>query len=198
MYVLLIILTGSCISKKKLVYTKYYLLEPPHKSLNSEVISPKSDISVEIGSINVGPAYASTRIAHRDRSNEIVYFSYHEWAVLPEVSIAQMVMNYFRSTHQFDEVANYISNGEPDYRLDVHVSKIEMLNVGKETNAHILISYIYSDAATGQVVLQHTYDKSSKMPEKDINVLAQSISKLLWESLGQIFNQIADYHNSDS
>ena len=144
------------------------------------------------------PAYSTTRIVHRSRSNEIVYFSYHEWAVLPEVSMAQMATKYFRSTHDFAEVSKYISDNRPDYRLDIEVSRIEMLDISSEINAHILITYIYTDAASGQLIAQETFDKSSKMAQKDMNLLAESVSALIWESLTQFFKKMAAYHSSDS
>ncbi len=194
--ILTIISLGGCVSKKKLVYTKYYLIEPPHETQSLGQAKSNTDMKLEIGSIRVGPAYASTKIVHRDRSNEIVYFSYHEWAVLPEVSIEQMAINYFRSTHDFAEVSNYISDNRPDYRLDIEVSRIEMLDVDGNKNAHVVVRYIYTDAVSGQLILQETYDKSAEMSENDMNLLAKSISTLIWDSLGQFFVQIADYHNN--
>jgi ABC-type uncharacterized transport system auxiliary subunit len=189
---------GSCMSKKKLVYTKYYLIEPPHEIQSLAEDKLNTDLKLEIGSISVGPAYSSTKIVHRNRSNEIVYFRYHEWAVLPEVSIAQMATNYFRSTHDFAEVSNYISDNRPDYRLDIEVSRIEMLDATGEKNAHVVVTYNYSDAASGQLILQEMYDKSSKMSENDMNLLAKSISSLIWDSLGQFFKKVAEYHNNNS
>lgn len=193
-----IIFLGSCVSKKKLVYTKYYLIEPPHETQSNGETPPKSDIKLEIGSITVGPAYASTKIVHRNRSNEIIYFSYHEWAVLPEVSMAQMVKDYFRSTRTFAEVSSYISDNKPDYRLDAEVSRIEMLDADGQTNAHIVVSYTYSEATSGKLIIHETYDKSRVLEEKDINLLANSVSSLVWDSLGQFFKKIAEYHNNHS
>ena len=185
-------------SKKKLVYTKYYLIEPPLESQSSSEERPNTDMKLEIGSINVGSAYASTKIVHRNRSNEIVYFNYHQWAVLPEVSIAQMATDYFRSTHDFAEVSRYISDNSPDYRLEIEVSRIEMLEVSGEINAHIVVRYKYIDAVSGKLITQERYDKSSKMSQKDVNLLAKSVSTLIWDSLGQFFKKMAEYHNSDS
>lgn len=195
---LTIIFMGSCMSKKKLVYTKYYLLESPLVSQSSSEERPKTDMKLEIGSINVGPAYSSTKIVHRNRSNEIVYFNYHEWAVLPEASIAEMATDYFTTTHDFMEVSRYISDNKPDYRLDVEVSRIEMLDLAGEINAHVVVSYKYIDAVSGKLITQERYDKSSKMSQKDINLLAKSVSTLIWDSLGQFFKKMAEYHNSDS
>lgn len=194
---MLVIISG-CVSKRKLVYTKYYLIEPPHETQSFGQARPNSDKKLEIGSIDVGPAYAGTKIVHRNRSNEIVYFSYHQWAVLPEVSIGKLATDYFRTTHEFAEVSNYISDNRPDYRLDIEVSRIEMLDVDNETNAHVLISYTYTDAVSDQLILQETYDKSSMMSKKDMNLLAISVSALIWESLDQLYRKIAEYHNSNN
>jgi len=191
-------LISSCMSKKKLVYTKYYLIEPPHKLQTIDIKKPNSDMKLEIGTISVGPAYSSTRIVHRSRSNEIVYFSYHEWAILPEVSIAQMATKYFRSTHEFAEVSKYVSDNRPDYSLDIEVSRIEMLDESGEIYAHILITYIYKDAVSGQLIAQETFDKRTKLSQKDMNFLAESVSALIWESLTQFFKKMAAYHSDDS
>jgi ABC-type uncharacterized transport system auxiliary subunit len=196
--IIAIISVGSCVSKKKLVYTKYYLIEPPHETQSFADTPPKSDMKLEIGSITVGPAYASTKIVHRNRSNEIVYFSYHEWAILPEVSVAQMVTDYFLSTHTFAEVSSYVTDNKPDYRLDVEVSRIEMLEVSGQTNAHIVVSFAYTDVSSGRLIMRETYDESHEMSEKDINLLANSISALIWDSLGQFFKKMAEYHHNNS
>lgn len=185
-------------SKKKLVYTKYYLIEPPHETQVLGESRPNSDMKLEIGSIRVSPAYSGTKIVHRNRSNEIVYYSYHEWAVLPEVSIAQMATDFFKSTHDFAEVSNYISDNRPDYRLSIEVSRIEMLEVDGETNAHIVVTYTYSDAISDQVILQNRYDERIEISEKDMNLLAQSVSQLIWNSLGQLFNKMAEYHSNNN
>ena len=194
---LAIISVASCMSKKKLVYTKYYLIEPPLETQPLGQAKPKSDIKLEIGSVNVSPAYASTKIVHRNRSNEIVYFSYHQWAVLPEVSIAQMATKYFESTHDFAEVSSYISNNRPDYRLDIEVSRIEMLDIDGETNAHVVVTYTYNDAVSDLLILQERYDEHIELSEKDMNFLAQSVSQLIWNSLGQLFNKMAEYHQNN-
>ena len=133
----IIVSMAGCMSKKKLVYTKNYLIEPPHEIQLLGDSRPNSDVKLEIGSIRVSPAYAGTKIVHRNRSNEIVYYSYHEWAVLPEVSIAQMAIDFFKSTHDFAEVSKYISDNKPDYRLDIEVSRIEMLDIDGETNGFL-------------------------------------------------------------
>ncbi len=195
---LAIISMTGCMSKKKLVYTKYYLIEPPHETQLLEETGPKPKLKLEIGSISVSPAYAGTKIVHRNRSNEIVYYSYHEWAVLPEVSIAQMATDFFKSTHNFAEVSKYISDNRPDYRLDIEVSRIEMLDVDGKTNAHIIVTYAYTDAVSEELILQDRYDERIEISEKDMNILAQSVSQLIWNSLGHLFNKMAEYHHNNN
>ena len=189
---------GAVCQKRNLVYPNYYLIEPPHEMHSLSKTTPSSDLKLEIGSINVGPAYSSTKIVHRNRSNEIVYFNYHEWAVLPEASMEQMAINFFRSTHAFTEVSNYISDNRPDFRLDIEVSRIEMLDIVGETNAHVVLIYTYTHVESGQLILQNMYDKSSQMAQKDMNLLAKSVSTLIWDSLSQFFNKMAEYHKNNS
>ena len=56
-FILLTILAliSSCVSKKKLVYTKYYLIEPPHELQTLGDKKPNSDMKLEIGTVRVGP-----------------------------------------------------------------------------------------------------------------------------------------------
>jgi hypothetical protein len=75
---------------------------------------------------------------------------------------------------------------------------MEMLNLSDDTEAHVVVSYKYIDASTGQVVVQHNFDQTTNMPERDVNLLAESVSDLLWQSLDQVFSKIVEYHNSNS
>ena len=72
-----------------------------------------------------------------------------------------------------------------------------MLDIDGETNAHVSITYTYSDAVSDQVILHKRYDERTEITEKDMNLLAQSVSQLIWNSLSQLFTKMAEYHKNN-
>ena len=194
-FLIVLIVTSSCISKKKLISTKYYLIEAPSKEVKIENAVGKTSLKLEIGPVDVSPAYSSTRIVNRTRKNEIYYYSYHEWAILPKISVQEIAKEYFRSTNFYAEVSERLFESRPDYKLAIHVPKLEISEVTGVPTAHLVVQFRYIAVESGQVVLLHSIDENKNLQEKDLNMMAAAVSNLLWDSLISMNQKIIEYHD---
>ena len=194
-FLLIFFIIISCIPRKKVVYTKYYLIESPPIDLNLENTKAQTTYKLEIGPVDVSPAYSSTRIVNRTRKNEIYYYSFHEWAILPKISVQEIAKQYFRSTNFYAEVSERLFESRPDYKLAIDMPKLEMSDLSGKPIAHLVIQFSYIDVESGQVVVRHSIDANKSLIEKDLNMLAEAVSDLVWSSMESMNKKIIDYHS---
>jgi ABC-type uncharacterized transport system auxiliary subunit len=183
--------TAGCMSKKKVIYTKYYLITPPEMKVDHNSDSARLKYTLQIGPVEISPAYASSRIVSRAATNEIDYFRYHEWAVPPKVSIQEFAISYFMAKGLFKEVSDRITNARPDFKLAINVQQLEMLELKEEPLvAHLAVQYRFIDNLSGEVLFRHNMDDQITLNERDINELARKISELMLVSLEEVESKI--------
>lgn len=180
-----LLLIQSC--SKKVITRNYYILEFPVQS--QDIISKATllDASCEIFAVNIPPAYGQSRIAVRKRSHEISYYQNHLWAVPPGDLIAQLIESFIQKENIFSKASQSIWKEVPVYRIDSNVFQLEALDIDDELHAHINMKIDLFNRKENYTVVSHTFDRQELLEERDINLLAVSLSKILKEEL-QIFS----------
>ena len=171
----------------KIAQKKYYLLEPAWETAITE---HKSNALCEVADIIIAPAFASTQIVLRDNTHQIQYFGQHLWAVRPQESILQLIINYLSDRQTFKQVSNRFWHNSPNYILNTKVHQLEVVQLEKEFYAHLNIEFYVIETKTDNIIVRHRADKQVKLKQKDLNLVAKAISKLLSDELIILTNQI--------
>ncbi|MEA1887682.1 MAG: ABC-type transport auxiliary lipoprotein family protein [Bacteroidota bacterium] len=173
----------SCMSEKNII-RKYYTLEIP-----PGVYTVGADTSwvipgkCEIGRVNVNPVYEKNQIVNRNKSHEITYYMYHQWAVRPDDAIREMLSEYLQNRKLFDNVSTRFAMSIPDYRLKTMVNDLEIIENGKLFSAHVNLDYILTKNTSDSVLVRHRADRIEPLKHKDMNLFAREVSNILIEEL---------------
>lgn len=178
-----VVILTSCMSEKNIM-RKYYTLETP-----AEAYAPESDTlqaipgKCEIGRVNVNPVYEKDKIVNRNKSHEITYYMYHQWAVRPDDAIRELLLEYLQNRKLFDNISTRFAMSVPDYRLKTMVNDLEIIENGKSFSAHVNIGYILTKNTSDSVLVSHRADRIEPLKHKDMNLFAQAVSNILIEEL---------------
>ncbi|GAO30880.1 ABC-type transport auxiliary lipoprotein family protein [Geofilum rubicundum] len=187
----LLLLTASGCGSNKTVLKKYYLIEPTSEA-GPSAATPVIDVLCEVADVKIAPAFATTQIALRDESHQIQYFGQHEWAVRPEEALLPLILNHFSDRQTFKRVANRFWNTPPTFTLNTKLHHIEVLQKEKAFYAHLNIEFSLVETETDRVILKHKANQERRLDEKDLNLMAQTISNLLSEELVKLTTLIEE------
>ena len=178
-----IVLIQSC--SKKVVTRNYYVLEFPTQNKEIQKSKPLVNESCEIFGVNIPPAFSQSRIAVRTRSHEISYYQNHLWAVAPGDLIVQLIEAYIQKENIFTKASQSIWKEVPIYRIYTYVQQIEAQDIDDELFAHLKMKIDLFNSADNSIVVSHQFERKELLEERDINLLAESLSKILQEELQQ-------------
>lgn len=185
---ILIFLFYSCSSK--VVTRNYYILEFPDQGHLTVSDTPLVNASCEIFAVTIPPAFSQARIAVRKRSHEISYYQNHLWAVTPGDLIAQLIEDFIQSENIFSKASRSIWKEVPVYRINCNVLQIEALDIDDELYAHLKMQINLFNRSENINLVNHKFDRKEILKERDINLLAESLSKILLEELIVFSNDI--------
>lgn len=181
---------ASC-SRQKNIVKKFYDIDI---SVNSHAegkdMLPKVKATCMIAEAYVYPAYSGTQIPLRNRSNEIQYFSYHEWAVRPALILRQITMDYLSSENLFIRVSDRFWNDNPDYRLELTIFNLEVIEAKKNFEARLNYKFELVDTENYQVAFQQSADLREILENNDLNLFAEAISTMFQMELEKLAENI--------
>ncbi len=184
-----ILLLTSCISEKKII-RKYYTLEIPEDTYN---IAPDTLNLIpgkcEIGRVNINPVYEKNQIVNRNKSHEITYYMYHQWAVRPDEAIREILNEYMQNKRLFENVSTRFSRSIPDYRFETSVNGLEIVEIDKSFLAHVSLDFVLILNTSDSILIRHQADRTEPLKKKDMNLFALEVSNILFEEL-EIFTEL--------
>lgn len=178
----------SC--SKKVITRNYYVLEFPEQAADNQLEKPLVNASCEIFAVNIPPAFSQSRIAVRKRSHEISYYQNHLWAVTPGDLIAQLVESYIQKQNIFTKASQTIWKEVPAFRIHTYVQQIEAMDIDDELHARLKMKIDLFDRSENVIMVSHQFDRSEKLDERDINLFASSLSRILLEELNIFSDKI--------
>ena len=171
---------------QKTVIKKYYTLEQTEK-MNTPFIkdSVLFNARCEVEDVTVYPAYATRKIVFRDDSHQIRYFENHEWAVNPKEILTPIIIDFFYSKNLFLKVSERFWKHIPQYRIQTTIYKIEVAPAedNKRFKAHLELKFELTDAQSGETIISHFANRNAQLENKNINLMAASVSDLFYEEL---------------
>jgi ABC-type uncharacterized transport system auxiliary subunit len=179
----IILLMAGCLSEKTMV-RKYYTLELPDEATDVRPEQPgKITGTCEIRQVLINPVYDNREIANRSKSHEITYYMDHQWAVRPAGAIRELLYGFLSEAELFEAVFKRYNRYIPDYLFVAKVNDIEVIENGKTFSAHLNISFCLVDNSNNNIILRHRADRSHPLKQKEMNLFASEVSKILYEEL---------------
>ena len=178
-----IILLISCMSEKNII-RKYYTLEIPE---DTYIMKPDTSMTIpgkcEIGRVDINPVYEKNQIVNRNKSNEITFYMYHQWAVRPEEAIREILHEYVQDKKLFENVSTRFTRSVPDYILETSVNDLEIIEINKSFSAHVNIEFLLIRNNNDSILVRHQADRTEPLEQKNINLFASEVSNILFEEL---------------
>ncbi len=181
---LMAIVFAGCRSSQP-VTQQFYLLELPehYEGTWPERISVLSG-SFELSEVQIATAYASHQIAVREKSHQLRYFSFNEWAIRPGIAFSQVMADFYKDNYVFEEVIKGRMAAPADYVLQTTITTLELDARGDTFNARLHVSFLLSDGDnTNDIIYQHEAERSLPLENKNLNFFAAAISKMFTEEL---------------
>ena len=185
-----LLILSSCGSQKRMV-NKYYVIEKPAESSEFEIEGIRQiDQYCEIIPVDVYPAFASQKVALRSGEYEIIYYSYHQWAVRPSESFTRIIQDYLNHIKLFKEVSTRFWRVTPEYVIKTTIYKLEVIQEGDNLFAHLEMEFSLEQQENDKRVIQHKADRKELLPSKDLNLFAKSIGAMFYEELYRFSQKI--------
>lgn len=163
---------------------RYYLIElPAPDGPGKDRGMPLVDAACEVIPVEVAQAYERNQIVNRSGSHEVSYYKYHLWATRPSVAVREVVLRYFEQTGVFGDVSNRFSLLVPEYLFRAHIRQLEVLEDKNQFSAHLHLGFTLLRNDNRQVLLEHEADRTIPLEDKDLNLFAEAISRILQEEL---------------
>ncbi len=179
---LLLAITG-CRSSNE-VTTQHYLLETPSEyDFRWEGEPGPIQGSCEILTPEIATAYSSHRIALREKSHQIRYFGFNEWATRPDLALHKMVVDFMKDNQVFDELVYGRVAVPADYVLETEVFHLEVDNRQEVFHARLQVEFRLRENGTDKIVLSHREDRMETLDGRNLNAFAESVSRMFTEEL---------------
>lgn len=175
---------SGCRSSRSVVQ-HFYLLEPPAEH-NMDWPEGLSVIpgSCEILNVNIASAYASHRIAVREDSHQIRYFSFHEWAVRPDQDLSRLLIGFLETHSVFEQIEYGRLVFPADYILETKVKHMELDNRQKTFHARLHVDFrLFAADRENTFLYHHVADRFQELEKKNINEFVAAVGKLFMEEL---------------
>jgi ABC-type uncharacterized transport system auxiliary subunit len=179
----------GCRSSKPVI-PRYYIIEYPQEA-DAEFNKKYSTFgaSVEVLPVEIFPAFAGHRIALREETHGIRYFSNHEWAVRPEESMKLFLVKFLEQNKVFEKISTRYWIERPDYQLLTRIYQLEIAQKKNSFYAHLNLNFQLIHTQTGRVVSSHLADLSTPLDRRNINLFADEISLLFFNELHLFFEK---------
>jgi ABC-type uncharacterized transport system auxiliary subunit len=186
--VISVLLIQSC--STKVITRNYYILEFPVQDEKIQTGQSLVNASCEIFAVNIPEAFSQSRIAIRKRSHEINYYQNHLWAVPPGDLIAQLIETHIQKENIFTNASQTIWKDVPVYRIHSSVFQLEAMDIDDDLFAHLKMRIDLFNRTENQIIVSYQFDRREILEERDINLLAELLSRILQEELQVFSNKI--------
>ncbi len=186
----ILVATLGCKNQESVV-NKYYVLETPEDTTLVDTTSGiLIDAFCEVSQVSIYPAFSTRRIANRSHSNEITYYSSHEWAVRPSEVLTNMIVDYMNTGKVFKRAAERYWEIVPKYKIETTIYQLEVIKQDNDLAAHLHLEFRLIENGSKEVIVKHKTDRTDLLEEKKINLFASSISTMFYSAMNDFSDRI--------
>ena len=170
---------SGCYFGQSSVPTQYYTLDyvpsPPPERLKQGPYS----FTVRLREPTIAEAYRRSQIVYRQSSYQMLFYSYHLWAVDPDRMIGDLLFKHLSAAHLFENVTRVLESHPPDYQITTDIQAIEEFDGAGAWYAHLAVEYQLIDQKSGLVVWKKLYDLRKAVSQKEPVYVVRELSALL-------------------
>jgi len=175
----ILLLLTSC--GRKTIVRKYYLIKTaPVERIERE---PVTSATCQVEPVDIYPEFTTERIAQRNETHEIVYYSNHFWAIKPGETMTRILVNHLGKAGIFRSVDNRFYAMSPDYSLETTVYQLEVFEEEKDLKAHLHLEFVLKENVSGNIILTHSNNLVEPLPDRDMNSFAALISTMFHQEI---------------
>ncbi len=179
----LLLLTG-CFSTPPVEEHFYFLLGP------GKALAKEKGPRLLVADFRTAAGYDSARIAYRVEKHELRYYAYRQWVSDPARLLGEMTVRHLRASGKFYQVDRSDKIRDPDAILEATVDAIEEVDKGDRWQARLAMTFRLRRGETEKILLRHAFDVTLPCSKKNIDVVAENISKILDQELKKLIPRI--------
>lgn len=146
---------------------------------------------IAVSPFSAAPGYSDDQIAYRVIGNELRYYGYRRWVAEPSKLLHLAVVRHLRASKRFGWVDIDEQAQHADGLLDGYVDAIEELDNGKQTRAHLAMSFVLRSNDGSQVLMRHSFDKEQVCERRHPQHVARGISAILAAQMPVLASRLA-------
>jgi ABC-type uncharacterized transport system auxiliary subunit len=149
------------------------------------------DRILRVDPVFVDDLYDDFRILYRVSPFEVNFYSYGFWADKPGKLIGDAVSHYLAGKNVFAGVTRTVAGSDPDLVLMARIHVIEEIDETEAWFGRLAMSLEFQEFPSGLTLHVHNFDRTEKMPGKDVAHLPAVISRILEEELALAVSALA-------
>ena len=107
-------------------------------------------------------------------------------------STNRSITEYLELSDIFQNNIRQIHSQYLDYRSGTSVNNLELIEKNKSFSAHLNLEFKIIDNLDNQIIISHKADRISILKQKDLNLFADEVSKMIREELKIFAGMIKD------
>ncbi len=188
--IILLLAFAGCRSSNE-ISTQHYILETPSTyDFRWEGEPGPIQGSCEVLTPEIAAAYSSHRIALREKSHQIRYFGFNEWATRPDLSLHKIVVDFMKDNQVFEELVYGRVAVPADYVLETEVFHLEVDNRQEVFHARLQVEFRLWKNGTDELILTHREDRKEALEGRSLNSFAEVVSRMFTEELAAFTGSI--------
>jgi len=186
----LIFLVFACSKVKE---SNFYVLEyrptVPEKLKDHK----KLPYTIQVNEFSINRAYDNSRIVIRESAHKIMYDRYSLWALRPQQSFADMLVQHINKLQIFTSCQKRFLHKQPDYLIQGEIRKIEKYHNPEISRADLQFKIEMYDMDIDRIVLCKEFTSYEKLYTDNMSYFAKSISTQINNSFEEFIMDIIDY-----
>jgi len=163
----------------KTAETQYYTLDYVPTPTAQRLQQGPYPFVLRLREPTIAEAYRRSQIVYRQSSYQMLFYSYHLWAVDPDHMVGDLLFKHLSAAKLFDNVTRAVEAHPPDYEITADIQSIEEFDGAQAWYAHIAVEYALIEQRSGQVVWKKLYDLRKAVPQKEPVYVVRELSGLL-------------------
>ena len=163
----------------KSLETQYYTLDYVPSPAPERLKQGAYSFVVRLREPTIAEAYRRSQIVYRQSSYQMLFYSYHLWAVDPDRMVGDLLFKHLSAARLFENVTRTLESRPPDYQITTDIQAIEEFDGAGAWYAHLAVEYQLIEQKSGQVVWKKLYDLRKAVSQKEPVYVVRELSALL-------------------
>lgn len=147
--------------------------------------------TLRVDPVSVDDLYDDFRILYRVSPFEVNFYSYGFWADKPGKLVGDAISHYLAGHNLFAGVTRTVTGPDPDIVLKARIHVIEEIDEADFWHGRLAMSLEFLEFPSDLALHTHTFDRTEKLPAKDVAHLPAVISQILEEELARAVSALA-------